>query len=53
VGLPLLETQPATSLFTFNTSADLSPWLVSPGPPFYDYNVNISNSQVANNQPMI
>jgi len=50
VGLPLVETQPATPLLTFTSAADLDPWLVSPGSPYYDYSVNISNSQVTNNQ---
>ena len=50
VGLPIIEAQPATALWTFTDPSDLLPWQVSPGSPFYDWSVNIANSQITNNQ---
>src|SRR5580698_3222082 len=50
VNLPLVQTVPATALWTFTDPSDLVPWQVSPGSPFNDWTVNVSNSQISNNQ---
>lgn len=50
VGLPLTQTVPATALWTFTDPSDLVPWQVSPGPPFNDWTVNVSSSQISNNE---
>jgi hypothetical protein len=50
VGLPLVQTVPATALWTFTDSSALLPWQVSPGSPYTDYTVNVTNSLVAGNQ---
>lgn len=46
VGLPTVESQPSTSFWTFTSTSDLQPWQVSPGPPFFNWSVNLSNSQI-------
>jgi len=50
VGLPLVQTVPSTALWTFTDPSDLLPWLPSPGPPFFNNTVNVSNSQITNGQ---
>src|ERR1019366_2024455 len=50
VGLPLVQTSPSGALWTFTDSSALIPWKAAAGPPFYNWSVNISNSQIANNQ---
>lgn len=50
VGLPLVEAQPSTPLWTFTSAADLSPWQVSPGPPFWSWTTGVSSSRIAKNQ---
>jgi hypothetical protein len=50
VGLPLLEAQPSTSLWTFTSADDLSPWQTASGPPFWEWVQGVSNSRIANNQ---
>jgi uncharacterized protein (TIGR03437 family) len=50
VGLPVLQALPSTALWTFTQPSDLLPWLDSSGPPFNSWTVNVSNSQITNNQ---
>lgn len=50
VGLPTLQAQPATALWTFTTASDLLPWQPSLGPPFWGWTTGVSNSRIANNQ---
>jgi glycosyl transferase family WbsX len=50
VGLPLIEVQPSTSLWTFTSADDLSPWQSAEGPPFWEWVQGVSNSRIANNQ---
>jgi hypothetical protein len=50
VGLPTLQVQPATALLTFTSASDLSPWQVSPGPPFWSWTTGVSSSRIAGNQ---
>jgi uncharacterized protein (TIGR03437 family) len=50
VGLPLVQALPSTALWTFTDPSDLLPWQVFPGPPFFDWTVNVSSSQITNNQ---
>jgi len=50
VGLPTLQVQPATALWTFTSASDLAPWQPSLGPPFFGWTTGVSNSQIANNQ---
>jgi len=50
LGMPLVQTVPSTALWTFTDPSDLVPWQLSPGPPFFNWSVNISNSRIASNQ---
>jgi hypothetical protein len=50
VGLPVVQVQPATSLMTFTSPADLAPWQVSLGRPYWDWTTGITGSKIANNQ---
>lgn len=50
VGLPAIEAQPATALWTFTSAADLAPWQPSLGPPFWGWTTGVSNSRIANEQ---
>lgn len=50
VALPLLQPLPSAALWTFTQASDLLPWLDSPGPPFNSWTVNVSDSQITNNQ---
>jgi len=50
VGLPLVQTVSSSALWTFTDPSDLAPWQVSFGPPFNSGTINVSNSQITNNQ---
>jgi hypothetical protein len=50
VALPTLEVQPATSLWTFTSGADLAPWQVALGPPYWNWTTDVTESKVTNNQ---
>lgn len=50
VGLPLVQTVSSPALWTFTDSSDLAPWQVAAGPPFYSDTINVTNSQVANDE---
>ncbi len=50
VGLPLVETHSSTALWTFTSPTDLLPWQWRPGPPYWNWMNNISNSEISDDK---